>query len=111
MIETAALTLALLWLVRRVLRLRGRRRHSWLYRSYLEGGLLSPLWRARRYIWFYSSRRRCEKCGCRISLHGGRHPVATFHHKTYRHLGRERRSEVSMLCWRDHARQDAWRFR
>ena len=29
-------------------------------------------------------------------------PVLTVHHRTYARLGRERRSDVQLLCWRCH---------
>ncbi len=80
----------------RGVRNRRRKAHSLVYEFYLR----SPLWRARRRCWILSTRGRCEACGRR------RRPL-TIHHRTYRRLGRERRSDVIVLCWPcHHARHD-----
>lgn len=63
-----------------------RRRHSLLYLRYLR----SPLWRLRRRIWILRAGGRCERCGSRRRL--------TIHHRSYRRLGRERRSDIAVLC-------------
>lgn len=77
------------------------RRHSWLYDAYMR----SALWRLRRWSWWATSDRCCERCGCELALHRndwqGRQ-VLTVHHKTYRRLGRERRSDVVLCCWPCH---------
>jgi 5-methylcytosine-specific restriction endonuclease McrA len=67
-----------------------RRRHSLLYVVYLH----SPLWRLRRWIWILRAGGHCQQCGSRRRL--------TVHHLTYRRLGRERRSDVAVLCWPCH---------
>lgn len=98
-----------------LLRGRGRRsRHSRLYDWYMK----SHLWRLRRWLWYWTSDRKCEECGHRMVLHarGYRHrwlrqPVVTVHHKNYRRLGHEHRSDVSLLCWPCHSRKDSWRHR
>jgi 5-methylcytosine-specific restriction endonuclease McrA len=66
------------------------RRHSLLYMLHLR----SPLWRLRRRLWILGARGRCERCGSR------RRP--TIHHRSYRRLGHERRSDVEVLCWPCH---------
>ena len=68
-----------------------RRRHSLLYVVYLH----SPLWRARRWIWILQAAGRCQNCGCRRRR-------LTIHHLSYKRLGRERRSDVAVLCWPCH---------
>jgi 5-methylcytosine-specific restriction endonuclease McrA len=68
-----------------------RRRHSLLYTAYLR----SPPWRLRRRLWIRGAGGRCEQCGRR------RRPL-TIHHRSYRRLGRERRSDIEVLCWRCH---------
>lgn len=89
----------------------GRKRHSWFYDAYMK----SHLWRLRRWLWYWTSNRRCERCHRRMVLHakGVRYrfgaPVVTVHHHNYRRLGREHRSDVELLCWPCHSRQDAWR--
>ena len=58
----------------------GRSRHSFVYRHYIDNR--STLWRFRRWQWYVTSRRRCAKCNCKVSLHRGnwrRRPVAQFH--------------------------------
>lgn len=93
---------------------RRRHRHSWLYRHYLR----SPLWKFRRWLWYWTSSRRCEKCRQKLVLHArgvryrlGAEPM-TVHHKHYRNLGHERRGrDVELLCWPCHSRRDAWRHR
>jgi phage terminase large subunit GpA-like protein len=79
--------------------MRRRRRHSLLYAIYLR----SPLWRLRRRIWIVQARGRCERCGSRRRL--------TVHHRTYKRLGRERRADVSVLCWDCHRSHHADRRR
>jgi phage terminase large subunit GpA-like protein len=79
--------------------MRRRRQHSLLYFVYLR----SPLWRLRRRIWILQARGRCERCGSRRRL--------TIHHRTYKHLGRERRADVSVLCWDCHRGHHAGRRR
>lgn len=69
-----------------------RRRHSLLYVLYLR----SPLWRLRRQIWIIFAGGRCQRCGSRRRL--------TIHHRTYERLGRERRADVTVLCWNCHRR-------
>lgn len=92
---------------------RRRRRHSFFYRWYMG----SSLWRLRRWVWYHASNRRCEGCGRRMCLHrrGIRYrmgsPVMTVHHRNYRRLGHEHRSDVSLLCWSCHRGKDAWRHR
>jgi len=81
------------------------RRHSLLYGAYIG----SPIWRTRRWWWYVTSNRRCERCGCRVRLHGRR--AVTVHHRTYARLGRERRDDVELLCWGCHRRVDYWRHR
>jgi 5-methylcytosine-specific restriction endonuclease McrA len=73
--------------------MRSRRRHSLLYMVYLR----SPLWRLRLRIWILRAGGRCQRCRSRRRL--------TIHHRTYRRLGHERRSDVTVLCWRCHRRQ------
>ncbi|HUZ84101.1 MAG TPA: HNH endonuclease [Gaiellales bacterium] len=68
-----------------------RRPHSLRYTVYLH----SPLWRARRWLWILQAGGRCEDCGRR------RYPL-TIHHLSYKRLGRERRGDVVVLCWRCH---------
>jgi hypothetical protein len=80
-------------------------RHSLFYGVYLR----SPIWRSRRWWWYVRSRRRCERCGRRIALHG--RGTVTVHHRTYARLGHERRSDVELLCWGCHRRADWWRHR
>jgi 5-methylcytosine-specific restriction endonuclease McrA len=70
-----------------------RRHHSLLYRFYLR----SPLWRLRRRTWILQARGRCERCGS--------HRRLTIHHRTYQRLGRERRSDIAVLCWNCHRQQ------
>jgi 5-methylcytosine-specific restriction endonuclease McrA len=82
-------------------------RHSLLYDLYMR----SALWRFRRWLWFYGGDRRCEGCGNRLRLHGPGPRTLTVHHRTYRRLGRERRSDVQLLCWLCHSAADAWRFK
>jgi hypothetical protein len=96
--------------------LRQRRRHSLLYDLYMR----STLWQLRRWLWWVRSDRRCEDCGAELVLHAhrayrltgdrGRRPVLTVHHLTYARLGRERRSDVALLCWSCHCKRD-WRRR
>jgi 5-methylcytosine-specific restriction endonuclease McrA len=75
------------------------RRHSMLYWLYVDRN--SWLWRVRRGLWLRSAGYRCERCSARTNL--------TIHHKTYARLGRERREDVQVLCWRCHQVEDAWR--
>jgi hypothetical protein len=78
-----------------------RRRHSLLYDLYVG----SSLWRLRRFLWWVRSDRRCERCGRPVVLHARRGDVArsvTVHHLTYARLGRERRSDVALICWPCH---------
>lgn len=90
-----------------------RRRHSWLYRHYMK----SHLWRFRRWLWYWTSSRRCEECHQKMVLHrrGLRWrlgaEVMTVHHRNYRRLGHEHRSDVRLLCWPCHSAKDAWRHR
>jgi 5-methylcytosine-specific restriction endonuclease McrA len=70
-----------------------RRRHSLLYLIYLR----SPIWRLRRRVWILQARGRCQHCGS--------HRRLTIHHRTYQRLGRERRSDVAVLCWNCHRQQ------
>jgi len=70
-----------------------RRHHSLLYLLYLR----SPLWRLRRRAWILQARGRCQPCGS--------HRRLTIHHRTYQRLGRERRSDVAVLCWNCHRQQ------
>jgi hypothetical protein len=72
-----------------------RRRHSLLYLLYLR----SPIWRLRRRVWIIRALGRCEQCARRRGL--------TIHHRTYRRLGHERRSDITVLCWRCHQLQHA----
>ena len=72
--------------------MRSRRRRSLFYVVYLH----SPLWRLRRRIWIVRAGSRCRRCGSRRRL--------TIHHRTYQRLGRERRADVTVLCWRCHRR-------
>jgi hypothetical protein len=44
-------------------------------------------------------------------LHGGGPATVTVHHRTYARLGRERRGDVELLCWRCHRSVDWWRHR
>lgn len=93
--------------------------HSLLYQVYMG----SPLWRFRRWCWYHTSNKRCEDCGRRLVLHTysrrpaellvvfGRVDVMTVHHRHYRTLGHERRSDVQLLCWTCHRRRDSWRQR
>lgn len=74
-----------------------RRRHSLRYRLYLN----SPIGRARRRLWIIRGGGRCQHCHRRRRL--------TIHHRTYAGLGRERPSDIAVLCWSCHQRQDAWR--
>jgi hypothetical protein len=74
--------------------LRGRRRHSLLYRTYLR----SPLWRIRRRVWIAQAFGRCQGCG-RFRR------MLTIHHLTYARLGHERRDDVKVLCWSCHRRR------
>jgi hypothetical protein len=69
------------------------RRHSLRYRLYLR----SPIWRIRRRIWIVRAGGRCQTCGGRRWL--------TIHHRTYARIGRERRSDIAVLCWPCHQRQ------
>ena len=78
--------------------MRRGRRHSLLYAIYLR----SPLWRLRRRIWILDARGRCERCGSRRRL--------TIHHRTYERLGRERRPDVTVLCWDCHRSHHARRL-
>ena len=71
----------------------GRPRHSLLYLLYMH----SPLWRLRRRLWILGAGGRCERCGSRRRL--------TIHHRSYRRLGHERRSEIEVLCWPCHRAQ------
>ena len=73
--------------------MRWRRRHSLLYAIYLR----SPLWRLRRSMWIVRAGGRCQRCRSRRRL--------TIHHRTYRRLGHERRTDVTVLCWDCHRRQ------
>jgi len=73
--------------------MRRRRRHSLLYAVYLR----TPLWRLRRRIWAVRAGGCCQRCRSRRRL--------TIHHRTYRRLGHERRSDVTVLCWHCHRRQ------
>ncbi len=80
------------------------RRHSMLYDLYIG----SWLWQLRRWWWYSTSTRRCARCSTALDLHGPR--AVTVHHLTYARLGRERRSDVQLLCWPCHRRADAWRW-
>ena len=79
-----------------------RREHSLSYDLYLS----SPVWRLRRALWWSASDRRCERCGCPLVLHrrDAREAarVVTVHHRTYRRLWHERRTDVQLLCWPCH---------
>ncbi len=91
---------------------RRRPRHSFVYRHYIDNN--SRLWRTRKFVWYWTSSRRCKQCGRRLAApgHGSpRRPVVTFHHVTYARLGRERRSDVRLLCWPCHSHADSWRYR
>lgn len=70
-----------------------RRRHSLLYVLYLR----SPIWRLRRRLWILQAGGRCERCRSRRRL--------TIHHRSYRRLGHERRTDVTVLCWDCHRRE------
>ncbi len=70
-----------------------RRRHSLGYVLYLH----SPLWRLRRRLWILQAGGRCERCRSRKRL--------TIHHRSYRRLGHERRSDIAVLCWNCHLQQ------
>jgi hypothetical protein len=63
-----------------------RHRHSLTYELYLA----SPLWRYRRRLWILQAGGRCERCG-------NRHELA-IHHRNYKRLVRERRSDIQVLC-------------
>ncbi len=67
-----------------------RDRHSLTYELYLA----SPIWRFRRKLWIAQAGGRCERCGSRHEL--------TIHHLNYKRLGRERRSDIQVLCWDCH---------
>ena len=82
-------------------------RHSLLYELYIG----SPLWRVRRWWWFVTRDRRCARCRRRLVLHGGGSATVTVHHRTDARLGRERRADVELLCWRCHRSVDWWRHR
>jgi hypothetical protein len=102
----AAAIFMILW------RLRPRRhRHSFIYRHYIDNQ--SRLWRFRRWLWFWTSNHRCEKCHTRVKLHSSNpRRRATFDHKNYDHLLFERRGrDIRMLCWPCHHAKDAWRHR
>jgi hypothetical protein len=94
---------------RRVGRRRVRNHHSFLYRHYIDNN--SRLWRFRRWQWFMTSNKHCEKCGTRVCLHRnslsrrfGATP-AQFHHLNYQHVAFERRGrDIQMLCERCHCR-------
>lgn len=73
--------------------MRSRQRRSLLYMVYLR----SPLWRLRRRIWILRAGGRCQRCRSRRRL--------TIHHHTYQRLGHERRTDVTVLCWKCHRRQ------
>ena len=69
------------------------RRHSLLYILYLR----SPLWRLRRRLWILRAGGRCQQCH-----RSGR---LTIHHRSYRRLAHERRSDIEVLCWNCHQRR------
>lgn len=88
--------------------------HSLIYYVYVDRR--SALWRFRRWLWYYTSNRRCEECGCRLALHhhGVQYAlgssVLSVHHKNYTHLLFERRGrDVELLCEDCHLARDAWR--
>jgi hypothetical protein len=82
-------------------------RHSLLYKLYVG----SPVWCLRRWWWFVTSDRRCARCRRRLVLHGGGPATVTVHHRTYARLGRERRTDIELLCWACHRSVDGWRSR
>lgn len=94
---------------------RKRKGHSWFYEWYIK----SSLWKFRRWLWYWTSRRRCEKCNAKLVLHAkdvGRFRrrnarTMTVHHKTYRRLGHEHRRDVQLLCWPCHSARDAWKHK
>lgn len=112
-VETLIIIVLLVLLIRVMRPGRRRRRHSRFYDWYLK----SSLWKTRRAIWYWTSNRRCERCRRRMVLHprGMRYRMGaetvTVHHRNYRRLGYEHRSDVQLLCWPCHKRQDSWRHR
>jgi 5-methylcytosine-specific restriction endonuclease McrA len=63
------------------------------HRSYYRWVLKSRRWRKLRRLAYERSHGRCVRCGRRKSL-----GVLQLHHKTYKKLGKERLSEVELLC-------------
>jgi hypothetical protein len=63
------------------------------YRAYLE----SPEWRVRRQWKLDEARNRCEVCN-------SSEPPIDVHHRTYERLGRERQSDLVVLCRQCHDR-------
>jgi hypothetical protein len=81
------------------------------YRLYMH----SSLWQLRRWLWWRTSRKRCEDCNRPLVLHRtglvSGSAVLTVHHLSYRRLLRERRSDVALLCWPCHCRREPWKGR
>lgn len=73
---------------------------GWRYRPHREryrAVLRSRRWRRLRHRAYHRSLGRCEGCHRRYFLR-----ALQLHHKTYVRLGRERMSDVELLCGRCH---------
>ena len=75
--------------------------HSVLYTDYVARN--SPAWRAKKEQVFWRRGQVCE--ACKVGW-----PV-DVHHMTYKRLGRERLSDLMVLCRRDHDRAHRLRHR
>ena len=88
--------------------------HSWRYWYFVDRNSLP--WRFRRWQIWHTGRKRCERCGRRVTLHrkGFRHdllgePVMNLHHKNYRRVILARRRDLELLCDRCHMMHHAIR--
>lgn len=98
---TLVLLVALFRLVRpvRLAKRSLKRRHSKLYNEYMPSGA----WRKKKIEVFKHYGRACANCGSRNNLQ--------VHHKTYKRLGRERLSDLQVLCRECHRIADMKRRR
>lgn len=66
--------------------------HSVLYTRYVKEN--APEWREKKEQVFWQRGERCEACGSRFRI--------DVHHLTYKRLGRERLSDLMVLCRKHH---------
>ena len=89
------------WRLNRPQRLGRTARRRW--RRWYVTYLRTLGWRRRRAVAIARAHGRCEQCG---REQWGQWPdVAQVHHLTYRNLGRERLSDLRVLCLSCHAKQ------